>query len=148
MSDRENSSSNGRNGRRRGGARRSRRGRGRSAAEYKRRVEEQLLGIRGDNGRSRLEDRVRAAHGGPNFLRIYREYTKSFGLPENLGLLFLLLDLEDEREVLRVIGAIERLAPEAPQDQKSLLKSRLRNLEMSASTDALAAAAENLVGQL
>ena len=146
MSDQGKASSNGRNGRRRGGGRRSRRGR--SPAEYKRQVEEQLLGIRSDNGRSRLEERVRAAHGGPNFLRVYREYTKSFGLPESLGLLFLLLDLEDEREVVRVVGALGKLAPDAGQDQRSLLKSRMRNLEMSASTDALAAAAEQLVGQL
>ncbi len=146
MSDQDKASSNGRDGRRRGGGRRSRRGR--SPAAYKRQVEEHLLGIRGDNGRSRLEERVRAAHGGPNFLRVYREYIKSFGLPESLSLLFLLLDLDDEREVLRVVEALGRLAPEAHQDQRSLLKSRMRNLEMSASTDALAAAAEQLVGQL
>lgn len=131
-----------------GGQRRSRgRSRG-SAAAYKRRVEEQLFGKRGDQGRSRLEQRVRDAHGSPNFLRIYREYTKSFGMPEEIGLLLLLLDLEDEREVVRVVEALESSVAGAPQEQRALLKSRLRNLEMSASTDALADAAADLLAQL
>lgn len=132
-----------------GGGRRSRGGRNRaSVASYKRKVEERLFGKRGDQGRSRLEERVRASHGGPNFLRVYREYTKSFGMPDDTALLLMLLDLEDEREQVRVLEALRKTAAGAPLEQRSLLKSRLRNLEMSASSDALADAASELLTQL
>jgi hypothetical protein len=129
------------------GERSFRRGRG-STAAYKRRVEERLFGKRGDNGRGRLEERLRAAHGTPNFLRTFREYARSFGTPEDLGLLTLLLDLEDEQEVVRVIEALGRALESAPPEQRSLLKRRLQNLEMSASTDALADAVGGLLGRL
>ncbi len=139
--------------RRNGSQRRSRSGRndGRSratAAAYKRKVEERLFGKRGDQGRLRLEERIRNAHGGPNFLQTYREYTRSFGMPGAMGLLMLLLDLEDDREVVRVMEALRNAASEASVDERSLLRSRLRNLEMSVSSDVVADAATDLLSQL
>lgn len=134
-------------GHRPGGDRPNRRPRASSAA-YKRRVEERLFGKRGDNGRSRMEERVRAAHGTPNFLRTFREYSRTFGMPEDVGLLTLLLDLEDEPEIARVIEALTASAAGAPAEQRALLKRRLQNLEMSATTDALADAASQLVARL
>ncbi len=124
-----------------------RRGRAGTAA-YKRRVEERLFGKRGDNGRGRLEERLRAAHGTPNFLRTFREFARSFGLPEDLGMLTLLLDLEDEQEVVRVIEALGHALENAPPEQRSLLRRRLQNLEMSATTDALADAVAGLLARL
>jgi hypothetical protein len=129
------------------GERSHRRGRA-SAAAYKRRVEERLFGKRGDNGRGRLEERLRAAHGTPNFLRTFREYARSFGVPEDLGLLTLLLDLEDEQDVARVIEALGAAVENAPPEQRSLLRRRLQNLEMSATTDALADAVAGLLARL
>jgi hypothetical protein len=140
--------------RREGGARpqqsrndRFRRGRA-STAAYKRRVEERLFGKRGDHGRGRLEERLRAAHGTPNFLRTFREYARSFGMPADLGMLTLLLDLEEEQEVVRVIEALGTALETAPPEQRSLLRRRLQNLEMSASTDALADAVAGLLARL
>jgi hypothetical protein len=124
-----------------------RRGRG-STAAYKRRVEEQLFGKRGDNGRGRLEERLRAAHGTPNFVRTFREYVRAFGMPKDLGLLTLLLDLEDEQEVVPVIEALGLALETAPPEQRSLLRRRLQNLEMSATTDALADAVAGLLPRL
>jgi hypothetical protein len=124
-----------------------RRGRA-STAAYKRRVEERLFGKRGDNGRGRLEERLRAAHGSENLLRTFREYTRSFGMPGDLGLLTLLLDLEEEQEVVRVIEAIGGAIESAPPEQRSLLRRRLQNLEMSATTDALADAVSGLLSRL
>ena len=134
------------NGRARGGngRRRSRR----ANAAYKRRVEEQLFGKRNDAGRSRLEQRLRESHASPIFLRTYREFKKNFGMPEEFSLLLMLLDLEDEREVVGVIGALEEAVPNVSADERSLLRSRLRNLEMSASTDALGNAASEMLGRL
>jgi hypothetical protein len=129
------------------GERPHRRGRG-STAAYKRRVEERLFGKRGDNGRGRLEERLRAAHGTPNFVRTFREYSRSFGMPSDLGLLTLLLDLEEEQEVVRVIEAIGSAIESAPPEQRALLRRRLQNLEMSATTDALADAVGGLLARL
>ncbi len=95
-----------------------------------------------------MAERLRASHGTPNFLRTFREYSRSFGVPEDIGLLLLLLDLEDEPEVARVIEALAAAAPAAPAEQRALLKRRLQNLEMSATTDALADAASQLVARL
>jgi hypothetical protein len=125
----------------------SRRSRAASAA-YKRKVEERLFGKRGDQGRTRLEERMRAAHGTPNFLRAYREYSRSFGMPEEFPTLMLLLDLDDDREVVHVVEALRAVVKNAPLDQRNLLRSRLRNLEMSASSDEVADAAADLLGQL
>ncbi len=130
-----------------GGGRRSRRPRASSAA-YKKRVEERLFGKRGDNGRGRMQERLRASHGTDNFLRTFREYTRTFGMPEDLGLLTLLLDLPDEADIARVVGALGRAAEAAPPEQRALLKRRLQNLEMSASADALADAASQLAARL
>jgi regulator of protease activity HflC (stomatin/prohibitin superfamily) len=130
-----------------GGERQARRPRASSAA-YKRRVEERLFGKRGDNGRGRMEERVRSAHGTPNFLRTFREYHRTFGMPEDPGLLTLLLDLDDESDVARVVEALATVAPAAPAEQRTLLKRRLQNLEMSATTDALADAASQLAARL
>ncbi len=132
-----------------GGGRRRGRGRGRWGSEgYKKRIDEKLFGKKGDAARYRLEERLRGAHGTPNFLRTYKEYLKGYGMPEEITLLLLLLDLGDEKEVLKVLEALDERAKSAAVDQKSLLRSRLRNLEMSTSSDALADAAEAMLGHL
>lgn len=136
-----------------GGERRPRGGkaqrRSRSAsASYRRRVEERLFGKKGDRARLRLERRLRDAHGTPNFQRTYREYVREAGVPDDAGLLGLLLDLSDERDLLQVAGAIEHKVSSLGPDQRSLLRSRLRNLEMSTESDAVADAAAGLLEQL
>jgi hypothetical protein len=119
-----------------------------ASGAYKRKVEERLFGKREDAPRRRLEQRLREAHNTPNFLRIYREYSKTFGMPEAIDLLMLLLDLGEDRELLRVLEQLGATVEGAPQEQRNLLRSRLRNLEMSASSDAVADAAADLLGQL
>lgn len=133
-----------------GGRRNGRSGRReRWASEtYKRRVDEQLFGNRRDAARLRMQERLRASQGSPAFLRTYREYVRDYGMPEDLQTLMLLLDLDDERESLKVMQAIEATVESVTPEQKSLLRGRLRNLEMSASSDALADAAVDLLGRL
>lgn len=115
---------------------------------YKRRVDERLFGRKGDAARQRLEDRLRESQGSPAFLRTYREYVRDYGMPEDMQLLLLLLDLEDERESLKVMEALEVRVGTSPPEQKNLLRGRLRNLEMSTSSDALAEAATGLLSRL
>ena len=103
---------------------------------------------KGEAGRMRMVERLRASQGTPNFTRIYREYVKGHGMPADIQTLILLLDVDEEREALKVIDSLEAAAESAPSEQKSLLKSRLRNLEMSTSSDALADAATDLIGRL
>ncbi len=131
-------------GRRRGNGRGGRRG----ANAYKKKIEERLFGKKGEAGRMRMVERLRASQGTPNFTRIYREYVKGHGMPADIQTLILLLDVDEEREALKVIDSLEAAAESAPSEQKSLLKSRLRNLEMSTSSDALADAATDLIGRL
>jgi hypothetical protein len=119
-----------------------------TAAAYKRRVEEQLFGRSADAPRQRLEERLRKSHETPNFLRTYREYVKGFGMPAGLPTLLLLLDLDDEREVLRVLETLGQKLGEATPEQRSLVRSRLRNLEMSTQSDNLANAAGELLARL
>lgn len=125
------------------------RGRGprRGSQAYKKKVEERLFGKR-DAGRGRMIERLRQAQGTPNFTRIYREFVKGHGMPDDLPTLVLMLDIPDEREALKVIDAIYDIAVEAPSDQKSLLKSRLRNLEMSTTSDSLAESAADLLRRM
>ena len=132
------------NGRRRGRGRNSRW----SAEAYKQRIDEKLFGKKGDAARNRLEERLRAAHGSPNFLRTYKEYLRGYGMPEDVRLLLLLLDLSDESEVLKVLNVLDDTVKSAPQGQRSLVKSRLRNLEISTPSDSLADAATDLLGRL
>ena len=134
-----------------GGRRRSgRNGRNarRSANAYKKKVEERLFGKKGEAGRHRMVERLRESQGTPNFLRIYREYVKGHGMPGDIPTLMLFLDVDEEREALRVIDALESAAQSAPSEQRNVLKSRLRNLEISTSSDALADAAVELLGRL
>lgn len=131
-------------GRRRGGSRNSRR----AANAYKKKIDERLFGKKGDAGRSRMLERLRASQGTPGFARVYREYVRGHGMPEDIPTLMVLLDVDEEQEALKVIDALESAAGSAPTEQKSLLKSRLRNLEMSTSSDALADAAAELIGRL
>ncbi len=144
-----NSSSNGK-GRRRGGRRRGRGGRNSrwGSEASKRRIDERLFGKKGDAARFRLEERLRAAHGSENFLRTYKEYVKGYGMPADIALLLLLLDLKDEGEVLKVLAALYDSAQAAAQDQRSLVRSRLKNLEMSTHSDSLADAATDLLSRL
>ena len=118
------------------------------SAAYRRKVEERLFGKKSDRARIRLEERLRQSHGTQAFHRTFREYVKAVGMPEDVGLLGMLLDLSDERDVLRVVegieGQLERISPE----QRSLVRSRLRNLEMSTEFDAVADAATDLLEQL
>ena len=143
-----NGNANGR-ARKRGGRRRSRGRNSRWGSEAnKRRIDERLFGKKGDAARFRLEERLRAAHGSENFLRTYKEYVKGYGMPDGIPLLLLLLDLTDEREVLKVLAALDDSAQEAAQDQRSLVRSRLKNLEMSTPSDSLADAAAVLIDRL
>ncbi len=118
------------------------------AARYRRKVEERLFGKKADRGRLRLEERLREADGQDNLLRSFREYVKAFGMPADVGLLLRLLDLETERDVLQVTDELERVADALAPEQKSLLRSRLRNLEMSTSSDSVADAAATLIERL
>jgi hypothetical protein len=118
------------------------------AARYRRKVEERLFGKKADRGRLRLEERLREADGQDNLLRSFREYVKAFGMPADVGLLLRLLDLETERDVLQVTDEIDRVADALSPDQKSLLRSRLRNLEMSTQSDSVANAAATLIERL
>lgn len=118
------------------------------AARYRRKVEERLFGKKADRGRLRLEERLREAEGQDSLLRSFREYVKAFGMPADVGLLLRLLDLETERDVLQVTDEIDRVADGLSADQKSLLRSRLRNLEMSTSSDSIANAAATLLERL
>ena len=129
------------------GAGRNRRNRWTSEAN-KRRVADQILGKGEEPARRRLEERLRSAQGSPAFLRTYREYVRDYGMPRDIPVLLLLLDLDDEGETLKVLSALEESAATAPPEQKNLLRGRLRNLEMSASSDALADAAIELLGRL
>jgi hypothetical protein len=115
---------------------------------FRRKVEEKLFGRKGDRARLRLIDRLRESHGTPNFERTYREYLKAYGLPDELGLLLLLLDLEQEQDVVRVLGGIEAALAELSVDEKSLLRIRLRNLEMSTGHDGVADATAQLLTRL
>lgn len=119
-----------------------------TAARYRRKVEERLFGKKQDRGRLRLEERLREAEGPENLLRTFREYVKVYGMPADVGLLVRLLDLEPPRDVLQVTDEIDRVAESLSAEQKSLLRSRLRNLEMATSHDAVADAAANLLERL
>ena len=145
------SNGNGMNGsRRRRGRRRNgngQRSRG-SAAMFRRKVEEKLFGKKGDRARLRLIDRLRESHGTPNFERTYREYIKGYGLPDDLALLMLLLDLEQAQDVVQVLGGIEAGLGEISVDEKTLLRTRLRNLEMSTEHDLVADATAQLLSRL
>lgn len=153
MSDQDKSSTNGskRNGSNGGGdhglTARQQRAR-HQAARYRRKVEERLFGKKADRGRLRLEERLREADGQDNLLRSFREYVKAFGMPADVGLLLRLLDLETERDVLQVTDEIDRVADALSPEQKSLLRSRLRNLEMSTQSDSVADAAATLIERL
>lgn len=118
------------------------------AARYRRKVEERLFGKKADRGRLRLEERLREAGDQDNLLRSFREYVKAFGMPADPALLLRLLDLENERDVLQVTDEIDRVADGLSPEQKSLLRSRLRNLEMSTSSDSVADAAATLLERL
>jgi hypothetical protein len=118
------------------------------AARYRRKVEERLFGKKADRGRLRLEERLREASSKDDLLRSFREYAKSYGMPGDVGLLVRLLDLETERDLLQVTDEIERIAEGLSAEQKSLLRSRLRNLEMSTQSDSVADAAATLVARL
>jgi hypothetical protein len=119
-----------------------------TAARYRRKVEERLFGKKADRGRLRLEERLREAEGAENLLRSFREYVKSYGMPADVGLLVRLLDLEPARDILQVTDEIERVADSLSGEQKSLLRSRLRNLEMATSHDTVADAAASLLERL
>ena len=131
-------------GRRKSGGRNSRR----SSSAYKKKIDERLFGKKGDAGRMRMLERLRASQGTPGFSRVYREYVRGHGMPDDIPTLMVLLEVEEERDALKVIEALEAAAASAPTEQKSVLKSRLRNLEMSTPSDALADAATELVGRL
>lgn len=119
-----------------------------SAARYRRKVEERLFGKKADRGRLRLEERLREADGAENLLRTFREYLKCYGMPGDVGLLVRLLDLEPARDILQVTDEIGRVAESLSGEQKSLLRSRLRNLEMATSHDSVADAVSRLLERL
>ncbi len=119
-----------------------------TAARYRRKVEERLFGKKADRGRLRLEERLREADGPENLLRTFREYAKVYGMPGDVGLLVRLLDLEPARDILQVTDEIDRVAESLSAEQKSLLRSRLRNLEMATSHDSVADAAASLLERL
>jgi hypothetical protein len=115
---------------------------------FRRKVEEKLFGKKGDRARLRLADRLREAHGTPHFERTYREYLKSYGLPDDLALLLLLLDLNHEQDVVRVLEGIRAGLDAISVEEKSLLRIRLRNLEMSTEHDRVAEATADLLARL
>ena len=119
-----------------------------TAARYRRKVEERLFGKKADRGRLRLEERLREAADPENLLRTFREYVKCYGMPADVGLLVRLLDLELPRDTLQVTDEIGRVAESLSGEQKSLLRSRLRNLEMATSHDAVADAVARLLERL
>lgn len=134
-----------RRGRRRNGNGQRSRG---SAAMFRRKVEEKLFGKKGDRARLRLIDRLRESHGTPNFERTYREYLRGYGLPDDLPLLMLLLDLGQAQDVVQVLEGIGAGLGDISVDEKTLLRTRLRNLEMSTEHDLVADATAQLLSRL
>jgi len=122
----------------------------RRTAMYRRKIDEQLFGKKSERPRLRMEQRLRDAHRTPNLQRTFREYVKAHGVPGDASLLLMLLDLEEERDLLQVAEGIDgALASEGvTPEQKSVLRSRLRNLEMSTGSDAVADAAAGLLERL
>ncbi|MFQ5515014.1 MAG: hypothetical protein ACE5FG_11325 [Myxococcota bacterium] len=118
-----------------------------AASRYRQKIEEKLFGKREDAARLRLEQRLRDTHGSPLFGRTFREYVKGYGMPADIPLLVTLLDLDEERDLLQVLQALDGLLADAPPEHRSLLKSRLRNLEMSTSSDVLADAAGDILAR-
>lgn len=145
--DKRRNGGNGGNGERRPRGEKSQRRARAASAAYRRKVEERLFGKKADRTRLRLEERLRAAHGTPSFHRTYREYVKAVGMPADVGLLGMLLDLGEEREVLKVVEGIEGVLDTISPEQRSLVRSRLRNLEMSTESDLVADAAADLLTQ-
>ena len=119
-----------------------------ASARYRQKIDEKLFGKKEDAPRLRLEQRLRDTYGTQNFARTFREYVKGFGMPEDVPLLLTLLDLDEERDLLRVIEALEGRFEAAPPEQRTLLRSRLRNMEISTSSDALADAAGELLTRI
>jgi hypothetical protein len=119
-----------------------------SHAMYRRKVEERLFGKKGDRPRLRLAERLREAHGTEAFHRTFREYLKAHGLPDDVPLLLLLLDLPDEEDVLTVLEGIQGMLDSLSPEQRSLLRRRLKNLEMSTEYDVVAEATVTLLERL
>lgn len=129
---------------------RGERGRQRSraaSARYRQKIDEKLFGKKGDAARHRLEQRLRDAQGSAVFGRTFREYVKGYGMPEDIPFLITLLDLDEERDLLKVMEALDGALDDAPPEQRSLMRSRLRNLELSTSFDSLADAAGDLLAR-
>jgi hypothetical protein len=118
-----------------------------ASLRYRQRIDEKLFGKREDAPRLRLEERLRDTHGTQLFSRTFREYVKGYGMPEDVPLLVTLLDLDEERDLLQVLQALDSLVDSVQPDHRNLLRSRLRNLEMSTSSDALADAAGELLAR-
>ena len=118
-----------------------------ASLRYRQRIDEKLFGKREDAARLRLEERLRDTHGTQLFSRTFREYVKGYGMPEDVPLLLTLLDLDEERDLLRVLQALDGIVDSVQPEHRNLLRSRLRNLEMSTSSDALADAAGELLGR-
>ena len=115
---------------------------------YKKKVDERLFGKKGDAAKTRLQERLRSAQGSENFLKTYREYVRGFGMPDDIPTLLMLLDIDDEKEGLKVLEALGTNVADAPIEQRKLVRGRLRNLEMSTSSDAMADAATELLERL
>jgi hypothetical protein len=118
-----------------------------ASLRYRQRIDEKLFGKREDAARLRLEERLRDTHGTQLFSRTFREYVKGYGIPEDVPLLVTLLDLDEERDLLQVLQALDRMVDSVQPEHRNLLRSRLRNLEMSTSSDALADAAGELLAR-
>ena len=73
---------------------------------------------------------------------------KTHGMPDDIALLILLLDLDDEQDVVRVLEGIEERLESISVGEKSLLRTRLRNLEMSTGFDGVAEATVDLLARL
>ncbi len=119
-----------------------------ASARYRQKIDEKLFGKKEDAPRLRMEQRLREAHGSPLFGRTFREYVKGYGMPGDIALLVTLLDLDEETALLRVLETLGEALEGAPPEQRSLLRMRLRNLEMSTSSDALADAAGDLLARM
>ena len=91
---------------------------------------------------------LREAHGTPGLQRVFREYVRGYGLPADFDLLTLLLDLGDEQDIVTVLGGIEELRESISPEEKSLLRKRLRNLEMATEFDGVADATVDLLERL
>ncbi len=117
--------------------------------QYMREMERVFMGPKGSDKHDLDLQKLHEAYGSASFEKKAAKYIKKYGLPDDWGILLLMLDMKKGKElIVEVMEKLVELSRHKTRLEQKGLKSKLRTLSMVSRDPVVAETAESLIEEI